>query len=246
MTYLPGVEADVYRPEREADAPVVVLVPGGGWRTAERGGMAPLAELLAGSGAVAVNASYRAGDAGATIAEEVADVICAVDAAVATVGAGHGPVVVVGHSAGAHLAALASLATERFRGACPWPAASVDGLVGLAGLYDPSEVAGFVAPLLGVGARGAVTWEDVDASTWSAERPHLPVLLLHGDADVVVPPHSSAELAAHLARAGHPVEHEVLVDAGHADVYQAVVVGPRLVAWIAALPDPPADHASTS
>jgi len=47
--YLPGLEADVYLPSvaQAGPVPVVLLVPGGGWQTADRSGLAPLAAELA-------------------------------------------------------------------------------------------------------------------------------------------------------------------------------------------------------
>jgi alpha-beta hydrolase superfamily lysophospholipase len=60
----------------------------------------------------------------------VADIVCAVDFATdraARAGIRVGPVVILGHSSGAHLAALAALATAHFRGACPYAPARIDG-----------------------------------------------------------------------------------------------------------------------
>ena len=77
--YLPGLEADVYLPDRDkgGDAPVVLLVPGGGWQTADRTGLAPLAATLADAGFVAVNATYRAGGEAVVFPVPVQDVVCA-------------------------------------------------------------------------------------------------------------------------------------------------------------------------
>ena len=62
--YLPSVEADAYLPEERESSPIVVLVPGGGWQSADRVGLGQLAEALAAAGIAVVNASYRAADAG--------------------------------------------------------------------------------------------------------------------------------------------------------------------------------------
>ena len=48
--YLPGLAADVVLPPRATRPPVVVLVPGGGWHTADRSGLLPLARALADGG----------------------------------------------------------------------------------------------------------------------------------------------------------------------------------------------------
>jgi hypothetical protein len=103
-TYLPGVAADVHLPpSRAGRTAVVVLIPGGGGRTADRRGFGPFAETLASHGMVAMNATYRAADSGARFPVPVGDVVCAVD--------------------------FAALAGAHFRTDCPYPPVRVDGLL---------------------------------------------------------------------------------------------------------------------
>ncbi|MFZ0157882.1 MAG: hypothetical protein WAL50_02540, partial [Kineosporiaceae bacterium] len=52
--YLPGLAADLHLPTGAATAPVVVLVPGGAWVSADPSGLTPLARALAAGGIVAV------------------------------------------------------------------------------------------------------------------------------------------------------------------------------------------------
>ena len=141
--YLPGVEADVYLPARQQPSsgpvPIVLLVPGGGWQTADRTGLAPLAADLADAGFVAVNSTYRAGSDGAVFPEPVQDVLCATGFAVQearAAGVEPGPLVALGHSAGGHLAALAALEGSSLASQCPYPVPRITGLIGLAGVYD--------------------------------------------------------------------------------------------------------------
>ncbi len=146
--YLPGLEADVYLPAQQEQSPsspvpIVLLVPGGGWLTADRTGLAPLAADLADAGFVAVNSTYRAGSAGAVFPEPVQDVACATGFAVQearAAGLEPGPLVALGHSAGGHLAALAALEASAPAGPCPYPLPGVTGLIGLAGVYDTPGV----------------------------------------------------------------------------------------------------------
>jgi acetyl esterase/lipase len=42
--YRPGVPADIYLPDQSEPAATLVLLPGGAWQTADRSGLAPLAE----------------------------------------------------------------------------------------------------------------------------------------------------------------------------------------------------------
>ena len=75
--YLPGRSATAYVPEHP-DGTVVVLVPGGGWQTADPSGLLPLAARLARRGSLAVAVSYRAADDGVHFPAPTEDVACAV------------------------------------------------------------------------------------------------------------------------------------------------------------------------
>ena len=123
--YLPGLAADVVLPPvpaRAGRAPIVVLVPGGGWHTADRTGLLPLARALAEGGAVTVTVTYRGSDQGGRFPGTVEEVTCAAGFAVRqarTAGIEPTHVVLLGHSAGGHLAALAALAPSEFRAPAP-------------------------------------------------------------------------------------------------------------------------------
>ena len=240
--YLPGVAADVYLPpSAPTHPPVVLLVPGGGWVTADRRGLSALADSLAGDGMVVVNATYRAAGAGARFPVPVQDIVCAIDFAAAqarVAGYQPGPVVVVGHSAGAQLAALAALATDHFRTNCPYPASSVDGLVGLAGPYDVMDFQSLALPLFGATAAADPTdWRDGNPMTWLAAPGNrsLHVLLAHGTADDMVSSTATTNFGAALRAAGFPVTVTMVAGAGHGDIYRPAVIAQPIVTWIAGL-----------
>jgi acetyl esterase/lipase len=234
--YLPSVEADVYLPEQAESTPVVVLAPGGGWQSADRAGLGQLAEALAAAGMAVVNASYRAADVGETFPVPVQDLLCAASFAVDRVGsAGHraGPLLLVGHSAGAHLAALAVLAGDELRGDCPYAPVPAEGLIGLAGPYDVSDVPGLAEPLFGVLPEEAPgLWRNGNPRTWADRDPSSSALLIHGGADPIVPVSFTQEFGETLRAAGHGVSIELLPDADHDDVYQAHVIAPIVIGWI--------------
>lgn len=237
--YLPGVAADLYRPApTAARTPVVVLIPGGAWLTADRRGLAPLAETLSGAGMFVVNATYRAATAGVRFPVPVSDIVCAVDFAAdraRRAGFSPGPVIVLGHSSGAHLASLAALAGAHFRKGCPYPPVRVDGFVGLAGPYNVLLLQDVAYPLFGTRAADAPdTWREGNPTTWVGERPDLAVMLAHGTADDLSPTFTRT-FAEALEAAGHKVDLRLMSGVDHQDIYQPKVIAGPLIAWITAL-----------
>ncbi|HEU4491858.1 MAG TPA: alpha/beta hydrolase [Jiangellales bacterium] len=236
--YRPGVDADVYLPSApdSGPVPVVVTVPGGSWATADRTGLGPLATALAAEGMVVVNARYRAAGDGVAFPTPVEDVACAVSWASARAeeeGFRPEPLVLAGHSAGAHLAALAALAPGEFRGDCPGRPAEPDAFVGLAGPYELAEVESLVVALFGA-AREAdpAGWDRADPIRRGAERPELGVLLLHGTSDDAVAPEASAKLATALREGGHDVTLTLLPGVDHDEIYTAATAAPLITDWI--------------
>jgi acetyl esterase/lipase len=227
--------AQVHWPESSRTSAIVVLVPGGGWYSADPGGLVPLAEELAAAGFVAATTTYRAAVDGERFPVPVEDVLCAAASAVeqARESGRTAPLVLVGHSAGAHLAALAALRPDLAAKECPHPAVEPDAVVGLAGAYDVRGIERLAVNLFGVPEQDdRELWHEGDVLAWVDERRSLPVLLVHGDADDVVPVAMSRELAAALSAADHPVQLEVLPGVDHNRVYQVDVVAPVLVAWL--------------
>jgi acetyl esterase/lipase len=219
--------------------PVVVLVPGGRWLSADPGGMEPLAEALAESGSAVVTTTYRTEGDGASFPVPLEDVVCAVDQAtqkVAESGATPTPVVVVGHSAGAHLAALAALVGDQYQDGCASPPVIVDGFVGLAGPYDIVSVADLATGLFdSTPTEDPDTWRAANPMAQVTARPDLPVLLIHGAADAEVDPSHSTSFAAALEAAGHEVTLLVLPDVDHFAVAEAANAAAPLERFVAGL-----------
>jgi acetyl esterase/lipase len=234
--YLPGVEARILFPAEGDEAPLVVMVPGGAWVTADPAGFAGLASHLAASGLIAAPVHVRAAEDGVVYPTPVGDVLCAVAYAADTArehGLTPGPVVVLGHSSGAHLAALAALAPEEHSAACTQPGVVPDALIGMAGTYDVGLLADLAEPLFGVSQRAdPELWEAGNPLARAGLRPEIPVLLLHGDHDDLVPMSFTTGFARALEEGGHVTTVEVVEGANHHDIYQAAATGDIIVDWV--------------
>lgn len=235
-----GLQARLYLPDpRTQTAPLVVMVPGGGWTSADPSGFRPLAERLASHGLAVALTTYRVGGDSARFPVPVSDILCAVDAAAekaSQAGVAPSRVVVLGHSAGAQLAAVAALTGDRYRTDCTWPARRIDAFVGLAGPYDLRDLADLAEPLFGVSPASAPqAWHDANPLTWAGERPSLPALLAAGTADDLVSPSFTHTFADALRKAGHPVKVLDVADATHASIYRPQVVADAVLEWVRGL-----------
>jgi len=237
--YLPGLEANVFLPvDGTAPIPLVVMIPGGAWRTADPSGFAGLARHLAGAGIMAVTVSVRAAVDGVVYPTPVEDVLCAVGFAAGTAEANRielGSIVLLGHSSGAHLATLAALAPEDFTPDCAWVTTRADALVAIAGPYDVARDA-VAESLFGVAySADPNLWDSGNPLLKVGLRPDLPVLLIHGEDDTIVPTSFTTEFGAALEEAGHRTTVIILPEANHDDIYSAGVSGDLIVDWVADL-----------
>ncbi|WP_406218721.1 alpha/beta hydrolase [Streptomyces decoyicus] len=173
-----------------AGGPLVVLLHGGFWRAAyDRRHLSPLAADLARRGLPVALAEYRRVGAGGGAPRTFEDVTAGIAAAVREAPGG-GEVVLVGHSAGGHLALLAAArpGTPVSRVLAVSPVADLARAHAL-GLSD-----GAVAELIGPGPGLA----DRIAAADPACRPPagVPVTILHGTDDPDVPLDLSRRYAA--------------------------------------------------
>lgn len=220
---------------RPGKTPLIVLVPGGGWTSADPTGLTGLATWLSQRGAAVVTVTYRTSSEGAYFPVPAQDVACGVADAVARsrrAGVDVGEVTIVGHSAGAQLAAVVALTPDTFGTGCVDPPVAPDRLVGLAGPYDVAHLGALASALLGPGRHTAAQVDAANPVTLATQRPQLPVLLIHGTADTTVPATSTEQLAAALAAGGHQVTTDYPNGVGHQSVYSAPVAGPLIAGWL--------------
>ena len=187
---------DVYRPEAPNGA-AVLLVHGGGWSRGSKDMLAPAATLLAEQGFVAMAQEYRlTGEA--PFPANIHDVKRAIRWAkenAARLGFDPEKLCLEGHSAGAHLVLLAAATPDDPRLAPPEGLGGVSQEVAaVCAIYPPTlfhmgetrpsgALPARVLPGADVSEESAVLASPIEHVT--AALP--PVMLLHGDADKVVP-----------------------------------------------------------
>lgn len=222
----PASSADA---EANADRPIVVFVYGGGWTDGATGQFARYALAFAAAGWVAVECQYRLAD-DARFPAQIVDVHAALDWVgdhADEYGGDPDRLAVVGHSAGAQLAALASLTRddpELTPGSSSRPddPRSVAAVAGISGVYDFDHSADSRADFADLlGDRDADRSIEAQrrlaspAAQVSADEAIPPTLLLHGDEDAVVPAAQSERYRDALEASGATVEYDVIADADH-------------------------------
>ncbi len=195
------LELDLHLPDDPTAT--VVHLHGGGWRRGSR--RHPVVpgcfERLVAEGFAVAAVDYRlSGEA--TFPAPLEDVLVALDHL-------RRPVFLLGESAGAHLALLAALtSSSAVRGVVAWfPPTDL--------LAMPEGPDSREAGLLGAPPREVPDLARAASPVTHAHAAAPPVLLLHGDADDLVPAEQSVRMAEALRAAGAPVELELVPGARH-------------------------------
>ncbi|MGD9985711.1 alpha/beta hydrolase family protein [Pseudonocardia sp.] len=211
----------------------VVVIHGGFWRARYDLALGrPLAATLAAAGFAAWNIEYRRVGAGGGWPATFDDVAAAVDLLAGQEWLDPDRVVAVGHSAGGHLAAwLAARPGLPAGSPGAGPAVRLRGAVSQAGVLDLVDAArnevgrGAVDDLL-----GGTPAEHPDRYGLASPAERLPVgvpvICVHGDADVNVPLRQSERYVAAARAAGDPAELVVLPGVDH-----FAVIDPATEAW---------------
>ncbi len=218
LAYAPGPRGGVdlfWRRDVATDAPILVFFYGGNWRMGDRADYRFAGEAFAGRGYITAVPDYRVFPEGRfpRFVEDGAAAVAAIRGLVAAQGlpAG-GPIILAGHSAGAHLALLLAL-DPRWLAAAGAPRCAVAAALGLAGPYDflPIEAADVRAVFAGAdpSATQPITFA-------SADDP--PVVLLAGTGDTVVRHGNSERLAQALRAAGGIATLLLYPGAGHSEM----------------------------
>jgi acetyl esterase/lipase len=208
-----GLSLDVHRPaSADGSAALVVFFYGGSWQNGSRARYAFAGRALAARGVVAVVPDYRLYPAVRfpEFMHDAARAVAWAHANARALGADPARVHVMGHSAGAQIAAL--LATDpRYLAAEGLAPSDLAGVIGISGPYD-------------VRPEGYPDLEDLfgPPESWPQARPvnfvdagDPPFLLLHGGDDGTVWPIHSERMAATLREAGIPVRLHLYPGMGH-------------------------------
>jgi acetyl esterase/lipase len=204
---------DVFSPKNADNLPIVVFFYGGSWTTGRKSQYAFVGASLAARGYVTVIPDYRLYPQARfpQFIDDGASAVAWVQQHAREMGGDATRIVLMGHSAGAHLAAMLALNDAYLEGAGASPR-SIVGLVGLSGPYalvpDTDTLhAIFASPCT------ADDWQPVRFASVHAP----PTLLLHGLVDNVVSVAHAEELRAALLSKGVQVETHLYPRRGHAD-----------------------------
>jgi acetyl esterase/lipase len=203
---------DVCRPKAAAAAPVVVFFYGGGWRSGSKGIYRFVARALARRGYVTVVPDYR-------IYPEVRYPDFLDDAALAVrwvkdnakrFGGDPERLFVMGHSAGAHIAAMLATDGTWLQKVGLAPGRDIAGLIGIAGPYDFLPLRDETLKIIFGGADRAETQPIFHVGSGAP-----PALLLTGGRDDVVDAGNSTRFAARLRAAGNDATAVIYPRIGH-------------------------------
>jgi acetyl esterase/lipase len=203
---------DIYLPAKgEGPAPVVVFFYGGSWRSGDRATYQFMGRSLAACGAIAVIPDYRVwpeiGFPG--FLKDAAASVAAARATAAQYGGDPSRLFLMGHSAGAYIAAMLALDPAYLAAAGVDQRTALAGVVGISGPYDflPLRDPVLEEIFAPVGPRTQPITYAANASA--------PMLLLTGATDTTVYPGNSERLAAKVREAGGRADVIVYPGIGH-------------------------------
>jgi acetyl esterase/lipase len=217
---------DICRPRSATAVPVVVFFYGGGWRSGSKRTYRYVAKALARRGYVAVVPDYRIYpqarypdflDDGALAVRWVKD-------NAKRFGGDPQKIFLMGHSAGAHIAAMLAIDATWLRKVGLVSGRDIAGLIGVSGPYDFLPLNDKILEIIFGGANRPET-QPISHVTPGAP----PALLLTGDKDDVVGAGNSARLAERLRAAGNEATTVIYPRIGHYIIVAAIAPIIRLL-----------------
>lgn len=198
-----NLRLDVYAPQGAQYAPVVVFFHAGRWSEGSKDEYLFVGQALASLGFVAVIPDFRQYPQVRfpAFVEDAAQAVKWTRENIENYGGTPQRLFVMGHSSGAHIAALLAL-DEKYLKAAGGSRAWLKGMIGLAGPYD-------FLPLTDPVLRdlfGPSTQFAASQPIAFADGRNPPLLLMHGEDDEVVDVKNSRNLARAVEKSGGPVE----------------------------------------
>lgn len=215
VPYAPGDRhgLDVYAVQR-SNAPVVVFIYGGGWKEGDKAQYKFVAASLAARGFVTVVPDYRLYPTVRfpVFLRDAAAAVAWVKGNIAQYGGDPHRIFLLGHSAGAHIAAMLTLDPQWLKADGVDVDRDIAGTVALAGPYDflplhDPVLEDIFAPAGDLRLTQPITFARGDAP---------PMLLAAGDKDITVRPLNTQRLADAIRRDGGQVETRFYPGIGHA------------------------------
>lgn len=213
---------DVYVPAAAGMArPVIVFFHGGGWDSGSKAQYRFVAAALLTRGYVVVLPEYRRYPQGRFpgFVADAAQAVAWTRRHAAELGGDPAKLFLMGHSAGAHIAAMLNFDARFLRAAGVEPS-SIKGFIGLAGPYDflPLDTARLQAIFA-----PAERYADSQPINF-VDGGEPPSLLLHGLADATVWPRNSQHLAAKIRERGGRVAERYYAGVGHGGILAGLSV----------------------
>lgn len=224
----PRRKLDIYSPRGVLDAPVAVFFYGGSWQSGNKQTYRFVASALAARGIVTIVPDYR-------LYPEVHYQGFLTDGAKAVrwakdhaheYGGDPSKLFLVGHSAGAYIAAMLALDDEWLGKEGLSAERDLKGFVGISGPYD-------FLPFNDKKIAAIFSTAEIQALSQPvsfANGHHPPILLLHGTGDSIVYPKNSTELADGLRNSGTPVQIKLYPGVGHLGIIGAMGFPLRFIA----------------
>ena len=222
----PRQTLDVYRPEGGKNLPVIVFFYGGSWQSGSKDTYLFAATALAHRGYVVVVPDYRTYPEVTYPAflKDGAQAVAWAKRNARRYGGNASRLFVMGHSAGAYIAAMLAI-DPRWLGGAGLSRADVAGLVGLSGPYDFLPLRDETLKVIFGGAARPDT-QPIHYVTGSEP----PALLATGTGDSVVDPGNSQRLADRLRAAGDRAEVITYPNKGHLETIGALAPSLRFLA----------------
>jgi acetyl esterase/lipase len=215
VPYAPGERhsLDIYAPSGAVSAPVVVFIYGGGWKDGDKSLYRFVGAALAARGFVTVVPDYRVFPTVRFPAfiQDAASAVAWTRTHVAAYGGDPRRLFLMGHSAGAQIAAMLTLDRRWLAAEGLDPDRDIAGFAGLAGPYDflplhDPELEDIFAPAGDLRLTQPITFARGDAP---------PVFVAAGTEDTTVRPRNTVNLAAAIRRDGGRVEEKLYPGIGH-------------------------------